>query len=437
MLIASLGFQLLNAKNSDISEKPYVPGTPGYNNPKPQFNRWSLALSLGTAILDGDIPMTKTKIWPASDMQFALNGQVAYAISPVWSLFLQYDYTPLKGTMLFEDINVDYDFKSITHDVYIGGNFNILNLFNTNRRINRWSLGVNVGFGVTVFNTNAISNIDIDDRDGSSIVKKDDPYDKYSCKGEYALTIPLGVNVEFAATKWLGLFLEARYKMSQTDLYDGWENGKSRDNVIYFGAGVRYKIGGSSKTRSFVGNLTTNEYNPSIARQMAEENSKNIDILARQIVVMNNRNSDSDSYAYSPKIYELNDKISQLEGIVNKLVKEVQAGEDGKTGYVGSVYYGLNEFNLDQYSETIILAVAKQLYQNADLNLVIESYGDNSGSDEVNQKLCARRAQVIKDVMINEYGISETRITVEIKGKVTDSEGKLKLNRRCDLIIKK
>ena len=63
-----------------------------------------------------------------------------------------------------------------------------------------------------------------------------------------------------------------------------------------------------------------------------------------------------------------------------------------------------------------IKAIA-QIMKDSDYDFEIIGYCDNSGSKEYNQALSERRAEKVKKILVNKYGIDENRLSTSGKGK--------------------
>ena len=72
-----------------------------------------------------------------------------------------------------------------------------------------------------------------------------------------------------------------------------------------------------------------------------------------------------------------------------------------------------------------------QIMKDNDCDFEIIGYCDYSGSDAYNQKLSEKRAENVKKLLVNKYGVDGDRLTVSGKGK-TMSFGDIKnaVNRR-------
>lgn len=103
---------------------------------------------------------------------------------------------------------------------------------------------------------------------------------------------------------------------------------------------------------------------------------------------------------------------------------------------IPSIYYGLNAYRLSEYGTMIVADIANKMYNNPETNLEILSYCDNSGDVEYNNRLSNLRAETIRNLLVEEFGIDASRIVVTNKGKTVGAKDKFMGNRRCDFILK-
>ncbi|MFY9515265.1 MAG: OmpA family protein, partial [Dysgonamonadaceae bacterium] len=72
---------------------------------------------------------------------------------------------------------------------------------------------------------------------------------------------------------------------------------------------------------------------------------------------------------------------------------------------------------IDRHQHVSIYNTAEYLKQNPDAKVKIVGYADKlTGYPEYNWKLSEKRAKAVADVLINEYGIDSSRISLDWKG---------------------
>jgi len=87
-----------------------------------------------------------------------------------------------------------------------------------------------------------------------------------------------------------------------------------------------------------------------------------------------------------------------------------------------------------------IQSIAVFLKLNPDLNITIEGHTDNVGNDEYNQKLSERRANAIRQYLIDKFGIDGSRLTAVGYGESkpiasNDTEAGRLANRRVQAVF--
>ena len=408
---------------------------------KERFRHWSIAWNGGFSIIDADFS-GDNKIVPNSNINFAFNAQLEYMITPTWGLYLQYSYIPYSAQRGSDN------FKGLTHDVTLNGTFNILNLFRSNRSsASRWGLNVNVGAGLGFYKTNIYAP-----NDGR--VYENEVTDR--AVNSRTFVLPVGLSLEYAPIECLGIFLQAEYRMYQADNLDALVQGRSNDYMGYAGLGLRYKIG-ASKKRPSVKTISIQRHNPDNTDRTVVSHQKQIENLTSKVddvTEMLNKN-------VLPKLAAIeqeNNIDSDLDGVpdsrdrhpntpagsfVNYYGEPLTEAEINKIlGYSSSkpestVYFNLNSHNITSESDLAIAKVANKLFNNPEYKVEIVGYCDNTGSEEFNQKLSVKRAETVKNILVKQYGIDETRISVVGKGKTQGPKDKFIVNRRCDVFIVK
>lgn len=124
----------------------------------------------------------------------------------------------------------------------------------------------------------------------------------------------------------------------------------------------------------------------------------------------------SESYVKS-----LNDKINELQGAIDshKCPEPVPCPEVEKSvpGIKSHVSFGLAKTDIAEDQQVNILAIADYMKQYPRSKATITGYADKgTGSAKVNAELAKKRARMVADELINRYGISADRLSVDSKG---------------------
>ncbi len=120
-------------------------------------------------------------------------------------------------------------------------------------------------------------------------------------------------------------------------------------------------------------------------------------------------------------------------GVADSLRKVIEGYEKDKDNFYAmpfSILYDIDQYTVSEDQMGKVKAIA-DIMKNCDNNFQIIGYCDYSGSDEYNQKLSEKRAEQVKKLLVNRYGINADRLTTSGKGK-TIAFGDIKnaVNRR-------
>ena len=93
-----------------------------------------------------------------------------------------------------------------------------------------------------------------------------------------------------------------------------------------------------------------------------------------------------------------------------KLISEGQVSTNG-------ILFDSGSANIQPQSMGIIRQISQVLMQETSMNLLIEGHTDSDGSDEANMDLSQRRAEAVKNALVNVYNINAMRLTTAGKGE--------------------
>lgn len=133
---------------------------------------------------------------------------------------------------------------------------------------------------------------------------------------------------------------------------------------------------------------------------------------------------------------------------MDKQAEELKKIEDAKVERVGEginitfdsgILFAVNSASLQPKAKESVQKLADVLKKYPDTNVIIEGNTDNTGSEELNQKLSEKRAKAVSDY-VTTLGVSSSRLTTVGKGEsnpvaTNDTpEGRAK-NRRVEIGI--
>ena len=103
-----------------------------------------------------------------------------------------------------------------------------------------------------------------------------------------------------------------------------------------------------------------------------------------------------------------------------------------------SIFFAVNLTYIDPLNEEKVAEAARMLNDDPNLTFDIVGYADKTGNTIYNDGLSLRRAQAVKNDLVNSYGISAGRLNVTGKGdKYPLSPDIYSVNRRVDFIMQK
>ena len=130
-------------------------------------------------------------------------------------------------------------------------------------------------------------------------------------------------------------------------------------------------------------------------------------------------------------------RASALESQLKEL--NAKKSDRGMVITLGDVLFDIDRAQLKSGGVREVQKLADILKQNPQRNVAIEGFTDSTGSESHNQELSERRANAVRDTLMN-MGIDSSRITTRGYGKSfpvasNGNEAGRQLNRRVEVII--
>lgn len=123
--------------------------------------------------------------------------------------------------------------------------------------------------------------------------------------------------------------------------------------------------------------------------------------------------------------------------LVNFQGVEISGVGGGGAGYLPSTYFAFNSAVVTASSHQGLAEVARALKDKPNAKVQLIGYADKTGPEEYNRKLSERRAKAVAKLLVQIYGIAESRIETSGKGNEEFlAEGRNDVNRRVDVMIK-
>ena len=135
----------------------------------------------------------------------------------------------------------------------------------------------------------------------------------------------------------------------------------------------------------------------------------------------------------NPYVKNNNDKV------IDSLQRIIDSYENDKDNFYAmpfSILYAVDQSDVPADQMNKVKAIA-QIMKDSDYDFEIIGYCDNSGSKEYNQKLSEKRAEKVKKLLVDRYGIDGDRLTTSGKGKdIAFGDIKNAVNRRVSFYRK-
>ncbi len=175
------------------------------------------------------------------------------------------------------------------------------------------------------------------------------------------------------------------------------------------------------------------------ARMRADAQARNAQLAQQQAMSAEQRaaQQQANAAAAMAQANAAQDRVRALEAQLRDM--EAQQTERGLLVTLGDVLFAFNKAELSTQAAPRLDKLANFLKQFPDRKLLIEGYTDSVGGDSYNQELSDRRAQAVRDALV-QRGVETRRITARGYGKaypVADNaspEGRA-MNRRVEIVI--
>ncbi len=135
------------------------------------------------------------------------------------------------------------------------------------------------------------------------------------------------------------------------------------------------------------------------------------------------------------EIRRLNKRLADIEAENERLRNQPKPQlqpriiERTETVHEGVVAFAQGSSKLDDLQYASINKAAKYLEENPDAKLTITGYASTEGSAELNKKLSQARAEAVKNVFVNKFGIDPSRIEIVDAGATDQYSDTLDYNR--------
>ena len=453
-VVTSLEAEAAEVKNAEENTKAL--------NDFTDFSHWSLNLNVGMSQFDGDVKQQFDQIFSASKVSWTIGLEAEYSWNPVWGLLLNFQYMPYQGVTGSTEWGRN-EFKGNMYAPSLMASINMFNLFGQYRKSAAWNLYLNAGVGLVWYE--CVSTPVEGSAPGLNTPKG---IGQDGSGYGTAISIPLGINVEYNINKYLAVGLNGYYRVTNKDNFEGehYTKGTMNDGQFYVSANLRVKFLDKNKVGGHMRNISMHEYRQLVSGEKGFQ--ADLDSLKKRVKVLEDTVANNilpriqaleDYNAVSPD--DDNDGVANFRdrepntpkgafvnfwgesipqeaiGCCDEVKKVFTAlGVDPEVDYDLSVYYPINKSDISGKAKKNIEAVVEKLKADPELKVELRGYCDFPGSNDYNLKLSQKRVDTVKAELIK-AGIEESRITTQPQGKLPNPPKAEQKNRRCDFFFSK
>ncbi len=427
------------------------------------YRTWNLGVSAGPTLFQGD---ANPKVLERSKTDLGYGLDIGKHFTHNYSVHAQF----ISGHLSGEDAVVSFEAPfyeiTLTNHLTIGN----ISFVKRNQRLNLYGF-----FGMGIINYKSTSKV----------IRKDSILD---IRGPIAEgCIPLGFGAKYRIGQNFHINAQLSYRKTLTDKIDGLDFKLSEfDGYSYLNLGIVYAFGQKKKEPiEWVNPLSTIYSDISLVKSQMDQLSidsdgdgvadvfdKDNSTPSGQKVYGDGTLLDSDGDGipdyvdeepFSARGVAVDSKGKAIDtdgdGVPDYLDLEANtpAGTlvnfQGKTinitnisgggaaggfgsGYLPAIYFESDKYEVKEQYSRDIAAIARLMQTNPKMNLKITGNTDRASSEQYNEKLGMRRAEAVRDIFVNELGLSATRFQLESKGKADPlAKSMMGLNRRVDFTI--
>lgn len=198
--------------------------------------------------------------------------------------------------------------------------------------------------------------------------------------------------------------------------------GTERAWVVSFKPAIVYDMDGGAKT-NFNLNRAYLELQVGVAYRFKNHNG------THSFVLCNKKYTQDEYDALMSEVNELRARstATAVEYAEKEVIREVVVDNTTLTNAIG---FTINSAVVSETSYASLANIASWLKANDNANIVIKGYADkDTGTAEYNKDLATRRAEAVKNVLVDTFGVSADRITTEGVGVAEQPYGTNNWNR--------
>lgn len=424
LILACLAIGLVSAWNIKAEEatgvgQEEVLGIHPYkdqSSPSPELSNWSLYIQAGANMFDGDFSSEKKHAFNAPTVGLGFE----YNFNPTWGIgaeyvFRRYGVTGAGGAVAIDGLILE----GMMHQANAFITFDIFNCWRNRNAHKLFALNLMLGGGMCWYN-NSIYYPNtykwrVDQTTGNHYQTLDyqgtlnqpaQRMDKYENDG----VIMFGASFEFNVSRSIAFGLRMTYNMALHDQLDGRVRGNNNDGIWDMTALLRWKI--DARKKSHVRNMVKFSQIEPVATDMGRQVKKDtVVIYHKDTIYLIERHETTiikEPSVVTQQFIEQRDKMDVHDDIL-----------DNSTPYA-VVYFGVNDNNLSERDKGVIYGAADKI-NTEDAYAVVVGYCDDSGTNELNNALGARRAFSVTKALLD-YDVPETHVLPIGRGKIHGSD---------------
>lgn len=348
-----------------------------------------------------DLPSYKFDTETSKDMKGLYGDNTKFDLG--FDIYVEKQFTPFWGVQVgfrAGGLTGANDVEYYENSFYEGTTDLLFNLSNLDKKhINsRWNYYARLGMGMGNFTSERFLAEDNSPNGG---------FDDNYWEGR------AGAGVQYEINSSWRVELDVAYNVAFNDGFDGYNNASGSDPYLSTALGVAYTFGKKEDKPMYGVNFFSPEYFGGETEADRNQATPVDSALAKELA------------SAKEKMDEMDATIARQEAALEELKAEKQKVEATKQ-YKEFVFF---DFDSAQMTEAAKRELVKSM-SGVSGKVKLTGYADNTGSSDYNEKLKQRRADAVKQFLVDGLQMSAADISVELAGSVEDVKNNEFLNRK-------
>lgn len=207
---------------------------------------------------------------------------------------------------------------------------------------------------------------------------------------QWLLPVSAGLQFRFRLCRYVDFFAEGRFQLYGDNFNNTISGDPIEANLTAIG-GFNINIGGSD----------FNSYNPCDYLGYIKTLNNQVNDLRADLVATAAALAAVEAQLPCPEVAEVDVDVQPMPA----------------TPLLSTVRFNINSDAIADYELVNVYNIAQWMKTNPDANVVIAGYADkDTGTAEYNQQLSKRRAEAVRTLLVNKYGIKADRLTIQANG---------------------